>query len=151
MYFSEWLVSKGQLEAAVAENAHLHDVTWAFGHISQGMVNAEGKPKPYSQLAAIQMGFLTEKGALVWKAEEKAANGADVGCFEVDTAKWTPAVNELTTVVAGIKARGDKPLAEKTRDAYVSDKAPFAKHRATITDRWLRAPKASFVYSVVNR
>ena len=149
LYYSQWLVEKGVLEPAVAENAHLHDVTWAFGHISQGMVNAEGKPKPYSQLAAVQMGFLADKGALVWKAEEKAANGADVGCFEVDMAKWTPAVNELTKLVAGIKARGDKALAEKTRDAQVGDKVAFAKHRATITERWLRAPKASFVYSVV--
>jgi hypothetical protein len=151
LFYSEWLVEKGQLDAAVAENAHLHDVTWAFGHISQGMVTGEGKPKPYSQLAAIQMGFLAEKGALVWKAEEKAANDADVGCFEVDLVKWKPAVNDLTKLVAGIKGRGDKALAEKTRDAYVTDDVAFAKHRATIADRWLRAPKASFVYSVVER
>ncbi|MDP2344466.1 MAG: hypothetical protein Q8O67_26150 [Deltaproteobacteria bacterium] len=150
LYFSEWLVGKGQLDAAVAENAHIHDVTWAFGHISQGMKNAEGKPKPYSQLAAVQMGFLNDKGALVWRPEAKAANGNDVGCFDLDLTKWTPAVDELTKLVAGIKARGDKPLAEKTRDAFVEEGTPWAKLRGVIADRWLRAPKASFVYSVVD-
>lgn len=150
LYFSEWLVAKGQLEAAVAENAHIHDVTWAFGHIAQGMKNAEGKPKPYSQLAAVQMGFLNEKGALQWKAEAKAANGADVGCFELDLQKWSPAVNDLTKVVAGIKGRGDKALAEKTRDAFVLEGTAWAKLRSVIAERWLRAPKASFVYSVAD-
>ncbi len=149
LWLSGWLVSKGQLEAAVAENAHLHDVTWAFGHIAQGMVNAEGKPKPYSQLASVQMGFLNEKGALAWRPETKAANGSDVGCFDVDLKQWV-AVDDLSKLVLGIKARGDRSLAEKTRDTYVKDGTPWAKLRGVIAERWLRAPKASFVYSVVD-
>ncbi len=154
LYFAEWLVDKSLLTKAEAEKAHLRDVAWAFGHIAQGMKNAEGKPKPYSQLAAIQMGFLNDKGVLVWKAADKAANGADVGCFDVDLSKWKPAVDELGKIVLGIKGRGDKALAEKTRDRFVEDKgagAAWAKLRATIQERWLRAPKASFVYSVVER
>ena len=54
----------------------------------------------------------------------------------------------------GIKGRGDKPLAEKTRDRFVEeagDGAAWAKLRGTIQERWLRAPKASFVYSVIER
>jgi hypothetical protein len=142
------------LPKADAEKAHLRDVTWAFGHIAQGMKNAEGKPKPYSQLASIQMGFLTDKGVLVWKDAEKAANGTDTGCVDVDLAKWKPAVDELGKIVLGIKGRGDKALAEKTRDRFVLDTgaaAAWAKRRATIQERWLRAPKASFVYAVVER
>jgi hypothetical protein len=154
LYFAEWLVDKNLLTKAEADKAHLRDVAWAFGHIAQGMKSAEGKPKPYSQLAAMQMGFLNEKGVLVWKEAEKAANGADVGCFDVDLSKWKPAVDELAKVVLGIKGRGDKALAEKTRDRYVEDKgdgAAWAKLRGTIQERWLRAPKASFVYSVIER
>jgi len=154
LYFAEWLVDKSLLTRAEADKAHLRDVAWAFGHIAQGMKNAEGKPKPYSQLAAIQMGFLNDKGALVWKEADKAANGADVGCFDVDLAKWKPAVDELGKIVLGIKGRGDKALAERIRDRFVEDKgagAAWAKLRGTIQERWLRAPKASFVYSVVER
>ncbi len=154
LYFSEWLVDKNLLTKVEADKAHLRDVAWAFGHIAQGMKNAEGKPKPYSQLAAIQMGFLLDKGVLVWRETDKAANGADVGCFEVELTRWKPAVDELGKVVLGIKGRGDKPLAEKTRDRFVEDKgdgAAWAKLRGTIQERWLRAPKASFVYSVVER
>lgn len=154
LYFADWLVEKNLLTKAEADKAHLRDVAWAFGHIAQGMKTADGKPKPYSQLASIQMGFLNEKGVLVWKEGEKAANGADVGCFDVDLDKWKPTVGDLAKTVLGIKGRGDKALAEKTRDRYVEDKgdgAAWAKLRGTIQERWLRAPKASFVYSVVER
>ena len=148
LYFSDWLVERKLLDKADADKSHIRDVTWAFGHIAQGMVNAEGKPKPYSQLAAIQMGFLNSKGVLVFKADEKAANGEDVGCFDVDLTKWSPAVTDLAKIVFGVKGRGDKALAEKTRDQWVKEGTPWATLRGTIKERWLRAPKASFVYAI---
>jgi len=151
LYFSEWLVDKNLLTKDDAEKAHIRDVTWAFGHIAQGMVNAEGKPKPYSQLASIQMGYLHDNGVLVWKPADKAANGTDVGCFDVDLATWKGKVDGLAKIVLGIKGRGDKPLAEKTRDTYVKEGTPWAERRAAIKERWLRAPKASFVYAVDRR
>ena len=148
LYFSEWLVAKGAVEPQAAAGAHLRDVTWAFGHIAAGMYNAEGKIKAYSQLAAIQMGTLYKQGALTWNAEELAANGSDKGCVKVDMAKWKPAVDELAKTVLGIKGRGDKALAEKTRKGIVDDDKEFAKLREVITERWLRTPKASFVYAI---
>lgn len=148
LYFSEWLVGKGAVDAKGAAGAHLRDVTWAFGHIAAGMYNAEGKIKAYSQLAAIQMGTLYRQGALTWNAEELAANGTDKGCVRVDMAKWKPAVDELAKVVVGIKGRGDKALAEKTRKGIVDDDKEFAALREVITERWLRTPKASFVYAI---
>ena len=151
LYFSEWLVEKNLLTKEDAEKAHIRDVTWAFGHIAQGMVNAEDKPKPYSQLASIQMGYLHESGVLVWKPADKAANGTDVGCFDVDLATWKGKVDGLAKIVLGIKGRGDKALAEKTRDTYVKEGTPWAERRAVIKERWLRAPKASFVYAVDRR
>jgi hypothetical protein len=94
------------------------------------------------------MGFFNASGVLPWKSAEKAANGTDVGCFDVDIAKWKPAQEELARIVLGVKARGDRSLAEKTRDAWVSDGTPWAERRKVIQERWLRAPKASFVYSI---
>ena len=148
LYFPDWLADRGLIDRADAEKTHVRDVVWAFGHIAQGMTDAQGRPKPYSQLAAIQMGYLNSKGVLVWKAGEKAANGNDVGCFDVDLAKWRPTVDELARVVLGAKGRGDRVLAEQTRDAWVSDGTPWAEKRKTIQERWLRAPKASFVYAI---
>jgi hypothetical protein len=151
LYFSGWLVKKGLLSAEDAEKAHIRDVTWAFGHIAQGMITASGKPKPYSQLAAVQMGWLLEKGTLKWTASAKAANGNDDGCFDVDLATWDAHVEGLAKVVLGIKGRGDKTLAEKTRDTFVKEGTPWAALRGTIQERWLRAPKASFVYAIEYR
>ncbi len=148
LYFSEWLAARGVLSKEDAQSAHVRDVLWSFGHIAQGMLDARGKPKPYSQLAAIQMGYLNQRGVLEWKAAEKAANGTDTGCFEVDLAKWPAAVDDLSRLVFGIKSRGDRTLAEKTRDEWVTDGTAWAGLRGVIEERWLRAPKASFVYSI---
>ena len=148
LYFSDWLVARGLMSREDADKTHVRDVLWSFGHIAQGMNDARGRPKPYSQLAAMQMGFLNQRGVLQWKAGEKAANGRDTGCFDVDLAKWPAAVEDLSRLAFGIKSRGDRALAEKTRDEWVTDGTPWAALRGTIQERWLRAPKASFVYSV---
>jgi hypothetical protein len=148
LYFPDWLADRGLLDKADAEKTHVRDVVWSFGHIAQGMTDARGMPKAYSQLAAIQMGYLNSRGVLLWKAGEKAANGTDVGCFDVDIAKWRPAVDDLARMVFGAKGRGDRQLAEQTRDAWVSAGTPWAERRKTIEERWLRAPKASFVYAI---
>jgi hypothetical protein len=148
LYFSDWLAARGVLSKEDALNSHLRDVLWAFGHIAAGMVDAQGRPKPYSQLAAIQMGFLNQRGVLVWNAGEKAANGKDTGCFDVDLAKWPAAVDDLARLTLGIKSRGDRALAEKTRDEYVTSGTKWAELRGVIEQRWQRAPRASFVYAI---
>jgi hypothetical protein len=148
LYFSDWLAARGVLSKEDAQNSHLRDVLWAFGHIAAGMVDAQGRPKPYSQLAAIQMGFLNQRGVLVWNAGEKAANGTDIGCFDVDLAKWPAAVDDLARLSFGIKSRGDRALAEKTRDEFVGGGTKWADLRGVIAQRWQRAPRASFVYAI---
>jgi hypothetical protein len=92
------------------------------------------------------MGFLNSKGVLVWKAGEKAANGTDIGCFDVDISKWRPAVDDLARIVFGAKGRGDRVLAEQTRDAWVSDGTPWAERRKTIQEAAARQP-VSFVFN----
>ena len=148
LYFTDWLAQRGTIDEKARDQAHLADIAWGFGHISNGMVDARGKPKPYSQLAAIQVGALLQAGAIVWQADQKAANGQDTGCFEVLAEKTTGAVLQLMTRVAGIKARGDKADAEALRKTFVEDPGTWSGLRDTIRERWLRAPKASYVYSV---
>ncbi|MDP3152772.1 MAG: hypothetical protein Q8N23_08885 [Archangium sp.] len=148
LFFTWWLVEKKLLTEEEAKHATLRDIVWGFGHISRGMYDGAQRPKPYSQLASIQLGSMLKAGAITWKAEEKAANGADVGCFEVDLAKWRPAVNDLGKRVLAAKGKADKKDAEAMKASFVDAKDEWANLRTTIAERWLRAPKATFVYSV---
>jgi hypothetical protein len=148
LWLTDWLVEKGVVDRALAEKAHVRDVTWAFGHISRGMYDAEGKIKPYSALAAIQVGDLLRQGALSWRPEAIAANGRDRGCLDVDFGKLPGAVTALETAVLGIKARGDAAAARALESSYVRPSGPLADVLATITERVRRHPTATFLYSV---
>ena len=148
LYFANWLFTKGVLSEEEANAAHVRDVAWSFGHIAQGMYTGEGSPKAYSQLASIQMGTLFAGKVLTWKADELAANGTDQGCFEIDLAAWPAAVDKLAARVAKVKGKGDKKDALAMKAAFVDAKDDWAALRATIAERWLRAPKSSFVYSL---
>ncbi|MGV3623046.1 MAG: hypothetical protein ACO1OB_19660 [Archangium sp.] len=148
LYFTWWLVEKNLLTEQEARHATLRDVAWAFGHISRGMYDGAGNAKPYSQLASIQLGHMHKEGVLTWKPDETAANGTDKGCFEVDLAKWKPAVDTLANRVLKAKGKADKKDAEAMKATFVDAKDPWATLRSTIAERWTRAPKATFVYSV---
>src|SRR5438045_1700621 len=112
------------------------------------MYAAGKKPRPYSQLAAIQLGFLRKNGAAKWHPKDKAANGMDVGCFTINHEKFHPVVERMMTVVGGIKARGDKARALQLLKEFVDAGGENARMLALIKERWLRAPKASFVYAI---
>jgi len=148
LYFTDWLVGKGLVDADDAKKTHAADIAWAFGKIAGGMVTAGGQSKAYGQLAAVQVGYLAEQGALVWHADEKAANGQDTGCFELRSEQLTPAIASLGREVFSIKATLDKPRAEALRDRYVEGSDEWKALKATITERWQRTEQASFVYAV---
>jgi hypothetical protein len=149
LYFAPWLVQKGVITQEEATKASLRDVAWAFGHVSRGMYDGEGKPRNYSQLASIQLGTAMKTGALVWRANETAANGQDAGCFDVELSKWKPTVDALAKRVLQAKGRGDKKDAEAMKKEFVDDgKSAWVQLHGVIKERWLRAPKATFVYSV---
>ena len=60
--------------------------------------------------------------------------------------KLVPAVDELMKLTAGIKARGDVAAAKALIAKYV-DSDKYVPHKV-ISERFLRFPKASFVYAV---
>ncbi len=145
LFLIEFLRAKKIITDELAKQSYLDTVVWAFGHISQGMYEADNKRKTYPQVAAIQNGYLIDKGALIWDDKAPAANGKDTGAFKLDLTKMVAACDDLMKEVAGIKARGDKAAAEALIKKYVD--GSVVPH-ATIKDRYLRFPKASFVYSV---
>jgi len=51
-------------------------------------------------------------------------------------------------VVLGIKGRGDKEAALKLKAEYCDADGDYKKQREIISERWLRSPKTSFVYSI---
>jgi hypothetical protein len=148
MFLTDWLKSKGVFTQDEVDAIHTRDIAWNIGHISRGMYTAEGTFRTYSQLSAIQLGTLISTGAIAWKADQMAANDKDRGCLEIDYQKMPEAIRALETKVLQIKATGDKAGAEKMRTAFVDAKDDFAKIKDAVTERWLRAPKATFVYSL---
>lgn len=148
LYFTTWLAEKKEITADEADHAHVRDIVWSFGHISRGMYDEDKKPKNYSQLAAIQLGWLMTNGAITWKADETAANGKDKGCFSLALDKFPPAVKTLMTEVAQIKGKGDKARAEKLIKTYVDVTGDKKQIHEVITERVLRSPKPSFVYAI---
>lgn len=145
LWLFELLRGKKLIEDRFAQESYADAIVWAFGHISQGMYAGSGGRKTYSQVSAVQIGFLIEKGVLIWDPKAKAANGTDVGAFHIDYGKLVPAVNEMMKLVAGIKARGDATAANELLAKYVDGK--IVPHDI-IKERFLRHPKASFVYAI---
>jgi len=148
LFFTDWLVEKKEITAEEAEKAHVRDVVWGFGHISRGMYDDDKHPRNYSQLAAIQLGWLMKNGAVAWKPEEMAANGKDKGCFAIALDKFPAVVKTLMTEVAQIKGKGDKGRAEKLIKEFVDVTGDKKKVHEVITERVLRNPKPSFVYGI---
>lgn len=145
LYLLELLRTKKIVSDELAAQSYADAIVWALGHTSQGMYTGSGERKTYGNVAAIQIGFLLDKGALTWDPKAIAANGADRGALVLHPAKLVPAVNEMMKVVAGIKARGDRKAAEALSKKYVDGK--IVPHK-TIQERFQRFPKASFVYTV---
>ncbi len=148
LYLADWLAEKGVLDKRTAALGHLSDIIWAFGHISEGMYGADGSPKPYSQLSAIQVGSFVDAGAIAWKANETAANGKDQGCFEIHAAKLPKAIAALEKQVLGAMARGDKAAALKLKEKQVDGGGEWKRLSEVIAERWMRRPRSSFVYSI---
>lgn len=139
------LRERGVLTERQVHQAYFDAVTWALGHISRGMVTATGQRKPYSQLAAVQIGFLMDRGALRYDAEALAANGRDRGAFTLDLEAFPGAIEELMRLVMDIKARGLAEEANELVDRYVE--GDVVPHQM-IADRAGRFPRATLVYSV---
>jgi hypothetical protein len=145
LYFIEFARTHDIIHADQAIEAYAHCIVWSFGHVSRGMYDGSHKRKPYSQLAAIQLGFLMDEGALTFDPNELAANGTDKGAFTIHYERFPAAAEKLMGVVGLIKAKNDKAAAEAMTTKYVDgDRVP----QSLITERELRYPRQSFVYAV---
>jgi hypothetical protein len=145
LWYLEFLKSEGLITEELFQQSYVDAMMWAFGHISRGMYTATGQRKAYSQLAAIQVGVLLESGALRFDPESEAANGSDIGALSIDFERMPAAVEDMMLLVAGLKARGERDGAEALAKTMVDGEVV---PQELISERILRHPKASFVYSI---
>jgi hypothetical protein len=144
LYFVDFAVKKGLLTPEAARQAYVSSIVWAFGHISRGMYDDAHASKPYSQLAAIQVGFLMDEGAIAFDPAAPASDGS-AGAFTFHFEKMPAAIETMMTTVGRIKAVADKAGALALVTKYVDgDRVP----QKLITERELKYPKQSLVYEV---
>jgi hypothetical protein len=145
--FGQWLVDfvrqRDLIDEEAARETYAATVAWMFRHIARGMLTGDGNPRPYSQLAAIQLGFLLDDGAILFDPDAMAGNSKDRGAFHVDFSRLPAAWEALAREVGEIKARGDARRAETLRSRYVEGRTvPFELIRQRIN----RYPDLTFVY-----
>lgn len=144
LWYVDYLKNKQIIDQAFAEQTYVDDIIWALNHIARGLYTEDGKPKTYSHVAAVQVGFLLKEGALSFDKETQAANRKDKGAFTVHFDKFPQAVEKLMKLAGSIKAKADKAQAEQIVKEFVDgDIVP----KAMIEERSLRQPKAAFLYS----
>jgi hypothetical protein len=93
-------------------------------------------------------GTLVRDDVLIYAPQAKAANGNDVGCFEVDLGKLPQAVAKLGHTVFGVKARNDVNGLAALKREFVDTTGPWKARMELIGERWRREPQATFVYAV---
>ncbi len=148
LYFTEYLAAQGVLPAEMVMPMHMSDVAWALAQVSQGMSTPEGGSKAYPRLAAIQLGWLMDEGALSWEPG-LAANGADTGCFELHPEGVPAAIDSLAAEVLRIKGAMDVPAAQALQARYATPaEGPPAWH-AEVAERFRREPQPSFTYTLL--
>ncbi|NUP10838.1 MAG: hypothetical protein HOW73_32745 [Polyangiaceae bacterium] len=146
-YYYLWLVQeKGVITEADAHRSLVDSLVWGLNHISRGMYLPNGKRKAYSQLAAIQIGFFMDEGAITWDPNAKTSSG-EKGSFTINFDKMKDASIKLMKTVAAIKAKGDKAGAIALADKYV-EKATSKVPHDLITERLLKHPQPNFVYAI---
>ncbi len=144
MFYLDWLAKKGVVTPALERQSYAAWLEWCLRHISGGM-HSGTDDQAYAQLAAIQVGFAMDEGALTWDATVPAANGKDTGAFTLHEDKLAPAFVKLMKTVATLKAKTDKPAADALVARFVDGPVVPLK---VIAERELRFPQTTYVYAI---
>lgn len=144
IYWLDWLRQRGIVTPELQKQAYAAWAAWAMRHISVGVHSGTGD-EPYAQLAAVQLGFAMDDGAITFDPAAAAANGTDKGAFTIHDEKLPATLEKLMKRIATIKATNDKAAAEALVAQYVD--GPTVPQK-TIAERELRFPQMSYVYAV---
>lgn len=134
LYWIGWLTQKGVFTPEQANQYYLNAVLWAFGHISRGMTTGDGSPRTYSQLAAIQIRWLMDDGAITMRD----------GKFDLHFDKFHATSTRLLTEVTRIQTLGDADAATRMRQDVVDGDGYKLIHAKQVYDLLQKYPTASF-------
>ncbi|MBN1336590.1 MAG: hypothetical protein JXB39_11585 [Deltaproteobacteria bacterium] len=148
LWLIEYLVGKGVLTHEDALRYWTGGVLWAFRHISGGMTTPSGVPKTYARIAAVQVGFLVDAGALSWVETPDPATGRRVGRFALDPDRFPTAVEALLAATGRALARGDAEACQALVDRYVTGPQAASVHMAEIQERLRPFPDIHLVYAI---
>ncbi len=141
------LKEKGILTDTQVSAAYHAAMSWAFGQISQGLNTADGRPKTYSHVGAIQVNHLIKEGAITWDPADGAGT-PDAGRFTIQFEKMPAAVESLMKQVVTIKAKADKAAADALDAGATSPEAAAGFQITAVQERIRRFPKATFFYGL---
>jgi len=144
VYWLEWLKGRGIVTPDLQKQAYAAWMAWALRHISVG-VHSGTSDQAYAQLAAVQVGFAMDDGAISFDPAAAAANGTDKGAFTIHYEKLPATWEKLMKRIATIKATNDKGAAEALVAQYVD--GPTVPQKV-IAERELRFPQMNYVYAV---
>ena len=150
LYYTEHLAADGVFEDSMVMPMHMADIAWALGQVSRGLTTSEGTPKAYPRLAAVQVGWLLDEGALSWE-DALAANGTDQGCFALHADALPGAIESMSAEVFRIKGAMDVPAAQALEARYVTPEGGPPAWHAVVEERFGREAQPSFTYEVVLR
>ncbi len=125
------LRSKGMINDAMARQIYVSNIVWALGQTAKGMYTASHERQAYPQLAAIQLGILTDAGALTWDPNATAANRQDKGAYTIHLDKNGCDLRRDDENRRGHQGRGDKKRSKRcwasTSTAATSFRTPPSK------------------------
>ena len=144
----EVLREQKMIDAATAESSYASLLGDMTKFVAMGLWTPIGRPRPYSQVSAIQLGFLIDAGVLRWLPTKMAANGRDRGCFEVDTKAFRGALRKLVARVGGLLLDGDNGAIERFVNAYIRGQKVDEIQLSTLQSRYSKFPGLSSFYAV---
>lgn len=148
LWYTEMLRKKGLLDDATARSTLTGSLAWAFGHISRGLFDNDGKRSVYSTIAAIHIGYFVDEGALSFDPLLDPQNSGSKGRFRIYHDRLAPAVEKLMQRVGRILATGDKADAEVLIKAYTEGAGLEKIKYPLVQERLLKFPKESFSYAI---
>jgi hypothetical protein len=140
LWYVDLLLRKGLIDERRAKEIYVRDLLWAFGHVSLGLFAESGEPKPYSQLAAVQIGSFVKDGAL-----ERAPDGL----YRIRFDKLPASIESLLRRTGAVKAKGDAAGGRALVDAFVSGADAKLVPVAEIQAKLLKYPKETYLYTVL--
>ncbi len=142
LWYIELLRRRGVVTDDFARQVYAHEIVWAFGHIALGMFSDGDNPKPYSQLAAVQIGTFLRDGAM------GVAKTGGRELFTVDFDKLPASVERLMRAVGRVKAEGDAAAGQALVDDFVKGEGSRLVRMEEVQSRLRRFPKSSYSYTV---